>query len=227
MKTNFTKKGILVGAALLAGVILVLFLKQRGAEPGLHVGDGVTLTPAVLPKRPSGPGEKGVVSPPGTTKPIRVPAKTTPLKRVKAGTLGKTAEPEAIRPVVDPATALKSWEDRLTLYTEEGAKERAKATPVTVKEQEELRDLFSDLSPEAQIENIHHAMNLLPDETVEVVFGILFDTSQSPEVLNAIFHDVLNRDEAIKNPMMETIAKDKTHPMYVESARILDIVKEK
>jgi hypothetical protein len=83
------------------------------------------------------------------------------------------------------------------------------------------------LAPDAKLENINHAVNLLPDETVSVLNGILLDAAQPAEVLGVIFHDLLNRDEAIKNPMMEEIVKNRKHPMYVESARILDIVKDK
>lgn len=60
-----------------------------------------------------------------------------------------------------------------------------------------------------------------------VVYGVLFDKTQPSEVIDVIFRDLLNRDEAIKNLLMEEIVKNKAHPMYVESARILDIVKDK
>jgi hypothetical protein len=118
-----------------------------------------------------------------------------------------------VSPKPDPETALKQWEDRLALYYAEGAKERVKDTPVTTEEQAEIRELFNALTPEAKL------------ETVAVINGILFDTTQPGEVIAVIFHDLLNRDESIKNPMMEEIVKNKAHPMYVESARILDIVK--
>lgn len=137
-----------------------------------------------------------------------------------------SARQEKTPPKVDPETALKRWEDRLALYCDEGAEARAAKTPVTLEEQVEMRELFSALAPEAKNENINHAVNLLPDEAFAVLNGILFDLTQPPEVIAVVFNDLLNRDESIKNPVMEEIVKNKAHPMYVESARILDIVKE-
>lgn len=42
-------------------------------------------------------------------------------------------------------------------------------------------------------------------------------------MLDAIFSDALNRPE-IKMPLMRELRKDREHPMFFESARILDVV---
>jgi hypothetical protein len=160
---------------------------------------------------------------------IAAPKKTVQPESAKppvVSTTGDIPRGHKTAPKLDPEEALKQWEARLLLYTEDGAKERVATTPVTEQEQEELCNCFSALTPEQKLENINHAMNLLPDETFTVVRGILLDTAQPPEVVNVIFHDLLNRDEAIKYPLLKEIAKNKAHPMYVEAARILDIVNQ-
>lgn len=205
--------------------LVVFFLLLRQGDEQLESPAESSKVQEHTPAAPSKQAKKSNVVPSAITGSKKLTAKSIAAKQPESNTDGNSVA-AAPAPKPDPETAVRRWEDRLALYTEEGAKERVKTTPMTVEEKDELRNLFCDLSPEAQIENINHAMNLLPDETVEVVYGILFDTSQPAEVLNVIFHDLLNRDEAIKNPMMEEIVKNKKHPMYVESARILDIVKE-
>lgn len=217
------KKAILLIVSLAGLVALLLFLRQ-GDENQMHPAASSSVqkrAPAARSKQASKRNVVLSVPAGGKTQPVKQTASKQPERQ--SDTKGATAN--AVVPVPDPEAALKQWEDRLAIYYAEGAKERVKDTPVTVVEQDEMRELFSALAPEAKLENIHHAMNLLPDETFSVINGILFDTTQPSEVIAVIFHDLLNRDEAIKYPVMEEIIKNKAHPMYVESARILDIVK--
>jgi len=221
-KMKMKKTALLLIGALAGLVVLFLFLRQ---------GDEQLESPAVsssLQERtsaaPSKQVKKNNVLPSPTTVAKSQPVKSKASQLTEGNKNGKRVA-ATVSPKPDPETALKQWEDRLALYYAEGAKERVKDTPVTTEEQAEIRELFNALTPEAKLENINHAVNLLPDETVAVINGILFDTTQPGEVIAVIFHDLLNRDESIKNPMMEEIVKNKAHPMYVESARILDIVK--
>ena len=73
---------------------------------------------------------------------------------------------------------------------------------------------------------VQTALNLIPDEQFALMYPILFDKTENADVLDEIFSDALNRDEDIKVPMMKELYKDKEHPMYVESARILDATGE-
>jgi hypothetical protein len=120
----------------------------------------------------------------------------------------------------DPAKALKDWSVQLESYCGEAGVDKV----VTTEDQVAVVDVFNKLDSTQQLEQIRQAMNMLPDKTVQVVFGILFDNTQPEEVVDVIFSDLLNRNEAIKNPVMEQIVKDKKHPMYFESARILDVI---
>jgi len=120
----------------------------------------------------------------------------------------------------DTEKALQDWGAQLESYCGESEVEKV----VTEEEQVAFAEVFNKLDSNQQLEQIRQAMNLLPDKTVQVVYGILFDSTQSEEVVDVIFSDLLNRNEAIKNPVMEEIVKDKKHPMYFESARILDVI---
>jgi hypothetical protein len=120
----------------------------------------------------------------------------------------------------DAAKALKDWSVQLESYCGEAGVDKV----VTPEDQVAVADVFNKLDSPQQLEQIRQAMNLLPDKTVQVVYGILFDNTQPEEVVDVIFSDLLNRNEAIKNPVMEQIVKDKKHPMYFESARILDVI---
>ena len=99
------------------------------------------------------------------------------------------------------------------------------STNVPVKEYaRHVKEAFDKLDKADQMDAIQHGLNLLPDEQFAVLYDILYDKAEDPAVLDAIFSDALNRPEEIKNPLMKDLRKDSTHPMFFESARILDVV---
>jgi hypothetical protein len=75
-------------------------------------------------------------------------------------------------------------------------------------------------------ECIHRALNLVPDENVMVLAGILFDKSFEKEIIETVFNDVLNRDESVKKPLLLQLFKDKAHPCWADVAWILDVTGE-
>ena len=91
-------------------------------------------------------------------------------------------------------------------------------------------DLFSEQFrkvPKARREEcLQRALNLVPDENVMLLAGILMDKSQDKELIELVFNDVLNRDEDVKKPIMQQIFKDKEHPCWVDTAWILDVTGE-
>ena len=56
--------------------------------------------------------------------------------------------------------------------------------------------------------------------------GVLMDKTMDREVVETVFNDVLNRDEAVKRPILQQIFKDKTHPCWADVAWILDVTGE-
>lgn len=102
----------------------------------------------------------------------------------------------------------------------------ASKEPSSAKQRAGVKEAFDQLDQGDQLDAIHRAVNLLPDSQFESLLGILYDKSENAEVLDIIFSDALNRSEDIKLPMMKELIKDNQHPMYFESARILDATGE-
>ena len=75
-------------------------------------------------------------------------------------------------------------------------------------------------------ECIHRALNLIPDENVMLLAGVLMDKSMPKEIVETVFNDVLNRDEDVKKPILLEIFNDKTHPCWADTAWILDVTGE-
>lgn len=93
----------------------------------------------------------------------------------------------------------------------------------TFQQARHVKEVFDKLDKEDRLDCIAHALNLLPDEQFPALCAILYDKKEDPDVLDAIFSDALNRPEEIKTRLMTELRKDREHPMYVESARILEI----
>ena len=76
---------------------------------------------------------------------------------------------------------------------------------------------FKSVPADRKDECLHRALNLVPDENVMLLAGILLDKSLDKE---------LNRDEEVKKPILQEIFKDKEHPCWADTAWILDVTGE-
>lgn len=94
---------------------------------------------------------------------------------------------------------------------------------VSMKDVDEFSARFREVPHSRKEECLHRALNLIPDGNVMLLAGILFDKSLDRDLLEAVFNDILNRDEAVKKPVMEQIFKDKTHPCWADVAWIFDV----
>ena len=97
---------------------------------------------------------------------------------------------------------------------------------VTMAEVDKFRDSFRRVPKSRKEECVHRALNLIPDENVMLLAGILFDKEQDKEILDLVFNDILNRDEEVKKPILQEIFKDKEHPNWADTAWILDVTGE-
>ena len=52
------------------------------------------------------------------------------------------------------------------------------------------------------------------------------DKTQDAALVELVYNDVLNRDEDVKRPILQTIFKDKSHPCWANTAWILDVTGE-
>ena len=85
---------------------------------------------------------------------------------------------------------------------------------------------FRKIPKARQDECIHRALNLIPDENVMLLAGILMDKTMDKEIVEAVYNDVLNRDEDVKKPILQQIFKDKSHSCWADTAWILDVTGE-
>ena len=113
--------------------------------------------------------------------------------------------------------ALAAWESLVDQVIEQ------KDVPADA-QAKRVKEAFDRLNEEDQMDGIRRVLNLLPDERFPVLYAILYDKTENAEVLDAIFSDALNRPDEIKNPLMKELRQDREHPLFFESARILDVV---
>jgi len=99
-------------------------------------------------------------------------------------------------------------------------------TGVSMKDVDTFAERFRDVPKDRKEECLHRALNLVPDENVMLLAGILMDKSQDKELVELVFNDVLNRGENVKKPILQQIFKDREHPCWADTAWILDVTGE-
>ena len=97
---------------------------------------------------------------------------------------------------------------------------------VTMTDVDSFAKAFRDVPKARQDECIHRALNLIPDENVMLLAGVLMDRSMDKETVETVYNDILNRDEDVKKPILQQIFKDKSHPCWADTAWILDVTGE-
>ena len=97
---------------------------------------------------------------------------------------------------------------------------------VTMKDMDDFVAMFRSVPDARKEECLHRALNLVSDDHVLLLAGILFDKTADKEHVELVFNDVLNRDESVKKLILPMIYKDKTHPCWAETAWILDVTGE-
>ena len=100
------------------------------------------------------------------------------------------------------------------------------AKGVTMADIDNFAAAFRKIPKARQDECIHRALNLIPDENVMLLAGVLMDKSMDKEIVETVYNDILNRDEDVKKPILQEIFKDKTHPCWADTAWILDVTDE-
>ena len=97
------------------------------------------------------------------------------------------------------------------------------AKGVTMADVDNFAKTFRQVPKNRQDECIHRALNLIPDENVMLLAGVLMDKTMDKEIVETVYNDILNRDEDVKKPILQEIFKDKTHPCWTDTAWILDV----
>jgi len=78
-----------------------------------------------------------------------------------------------------------------------------------------------------RIEGVRRAVNLIPDANVDLLKGVVLDKTESPEVIETVFQDIVNRPEEVKKPILDEIVQDKSHPCYSDAEWIYEVTGEK
>ncbi len=210
---------LLIGLGLAVAVLLVI-LTLKPSKP-VATEKGVRPAEAVSEQgRPASAAERPRAAQPSGRKTARAEKGAPALGKPSAASAAVAAvDAPAAAPEARTAAekAVEAWEALVDQLAEQ-------ADPPTPERQTRVKEAFDRLAKEDQTGGIQTALNLLPDEQFPVLYGILFDKGESEEVLDAIFSDALNRPEEIKMPLMRELRKDREHPMFFESARILDVV---
>ena len=94
---------------------------------------------------------------------------------------------------------------------------------VTMEDVRQFAEQFRKLPKSRQDECLHRALNLVPDENVMLLAGILMDKTLDKAILETVYNDVLNRDESVKKPILQQIFKDREHHCWADTAWILDV----
>ena len=97
------------------------------------------------------------------------------------------------------------------------------AKGVTMADVDNFAKVFRQVPKDRQDECIHRALNLIPDENVMLLAGVLMDKTMDKEIVETVYNDILNRDEDVKKPILQEIFKDKSHPCWADTAWILDV----
>ncbi|MBO7683839.1 MAG: hypothetical protein J6T51_03835 [Kiritimatiellae bacterium] len=131
-----------------------------------------------------------------------------------APTEEEKAEAEADRLVEDFDALTDKWT------------ESANGRTPTMDDVDAFVEKFRRLPTDRKDECIHRALNLIPDENVMLLAGVLMDKGQDAEIVDAVFSDILNRDESVKLPVLREVIKDTKHPCWKDAAWILDVTKQ-
>lgn len=117
----------------------------------------------------------------------------------------------------EPATALGEWDvivDEIGLLSDRA---------VTREDQVRINQALKRVPPERRRESVQALLNMVNDDNFVIVHDLLLDRSQSPDVVQAVYHDLLNRPDEVKTPLLKEIAQDATHANALEARQILKL----
>lgn len=94
---------------------------------------------------------------------------------------------------------------------------------VSMKDVEKFTSALREVPDNRREECLQRALNLVPDDNVMLLAGVLMDKTFGNESIELVFNDILNRDEEVKKPILQQIFADRTHPCWATVAWILDV----
>lgn len=210
MKKNLKNVfGWVAGLALACGLVVFLWGRQSAPQTEADAERAAAQT-----------------QPPAARHPKSAQAKTA--ERTGAAADSETAADDAMPDEEDKETVEQDPEEKLVDAFDAltDTWQEPKPDKVTMDEVKRFRETFNKVPKPRRDECLHRALNLVPDENVMLLAGILFDKTQDREILEDVYNDILNRDEDVKKPILEHIYKDREHPCWADTAWILDVTGE-
>lgn len=208
------KKFLVIGVVVLAALAAIVFW-------GLNGGDPIVAKEA--PSRSEVGSRKGNTPPrekaPRSSETVDSHSSDAPVSEAQSD------EEEAPVPMTEEEKREAAEEKLVDAFDAETDHwmDTENTKPPTMAEVEKFHSMFKALPKARKDECLHRALNLIPDENVMLLAGILMDKTEDKELVEMVFNDVLNRDEDVKKPILQTLFKDKTHPCWADTAWILDV----
>ena len=203
---------------VLAVIVAVVVFMWQGGESEQAPGDDVEITA-------SQPAAQGVARKGATAESAE--AENADVEGVESEDVGEDAGEESEEPKT--AEELQSEEDEKKVDAFDSLTDKwmeKDGGEVTMKDMDDFVAKFKSVPDARKDECLHRALNLVSDDHVLLLAGILFDKSIDKEYLELVFNDVLNRDEEVKKLILPKIFKDKDHPCWADTAWILDVTGE-
>ena len=118
----------------------------------------------------------------------------------------------------EEAAAMTStnWEDKLDDILLSDVEDATKADEI-------LALIPSAPDEEAQTELAQHLVNMVSDEDYTNTAALLTDTNTPAAVSEVLMNDLLNRDNALKLPMLLALAKTPDHPLQQDAMDMLQL----
>jgi len=188
-------RAILILAALVLAICLgAVWFLQKDAPPRAPVAAATTPAPESPEPQPSLDGR---------TRRGQIP---------RPATTAKTATPKEAG---EEPPVIAEWENKIdqALRTNLGEKETAQL----------LINMLPSMPPEGQAEAAQHISNLLLDEDYQRIAPMVKNPNMPEEVLDVFVTDLMNREDAVKLPVLLDIAKIPNHPHQEEAKTDLEI----
>ena len=203
---------VLISAGIIAGIGIIVWTllppqRDKTGADGMTESVCRTIPNAVNPARKSHTTNSGSVRTGETDDPAEIGGTDAPMTNEEKREIEEEKRVEAF--------------DNLTDKWMEPA-----ANGVSLSDVDHFAATFRKIPKTRRDECIHRALNLIPDENVMLLAGILMDKEMDAETVEDVYNDVLNRDEDVKKPILQQIFKDKSHPCWADTAWILDVTGE-
>lgn len=135
---------------------------------------------------------------------------------------GGAREPEMVEGIKDKKKFAKAEVSRLPSF--EALVEKWATPAAGVARKKDVSDFskaFKALPQDDRLVALARAVQRIPEANTRLLTGILMDGGIDAESVRMVYVEILNRDDEIKMPILQAIARDKNHPCQEEASFVL------